>query len=143
PACTGLAGALWFPWRGGGRPGFIWPLPGFGDPPALARRQRPGLHEPDAVADAAGVLAVMRLVLLRAADDLAVLGVLHPVLDHDHDGLVHLVADHVTLADLAVAPAGPGRRLALLVTHCLLSPRQWSRCQAHARASPCRCGRSP
>src|SRR5689334_23370480 len=77
--------------------------------PALARRQRAGLHETDAVADATLVGLVVRLVVLRAADDLVVLGVLHAVLDgHDH-GLVHLVADHQALQDLAAAP-----RLSLL-----------------------------
>src|SRR3984885_2122285 len=108
-------------------------------PPALGRGQRPGLHQQDPVADAALVRAVVRLVLLGTADDLAVLGVLDPVLDLDHDGLVHLVADHQALTDLAVAARkrGPG------VTHRRPSPLPGSRCRARAPASPCRCGRSP
>jgi len=43
------------------------------------------------------------LELVRAADDLAVERVLHAVLDRDHYGLVHLVADHQTLTGLAEA----------------------------------------
>src|SRR5215472_16906136 len=114
------------------------------DPPALGRGLRPGLHQEDPVADAAGVGAVVGLVLLRAADDLAVLGALHPVLDDDHDGLVHLVADHEALADLAVAALA---RTVRNLTHRLPPPPRahppGSRSPARAPASPCRCGRSP
>src|SRR5919199_1044296 len=78
-------------------------------PPALARRQRPGLHDLPAVADARHVLLVVGLQLARAAQDLAVEAVLHAVLDLDDDGLLHLVADHEALADLAVATAGQAR----------------------------------
>jgi hypothetical protein len=49
---------------------------------------------------------VVRLQLARAADDLAVEAVLHAVLDLDDDGLLHLVADHEALTDLAVATTG-------------------------------------
>src|SRR6476620_3800700 len=71
------------------------------DAPPLGGGQRPGLHQEDAVADAALVLLVVRLQLAGAAHDLAVQRVLHAVLDgHDH-GLVHLVADDEALADLA------------------------------------------
>ena len=49
----------------------------------------------------------MRLDLRGAADDLAVKRVLHAVLDLDHDGLVHLVADDVATTGLAVT-AGLG-----------------------------------
>src|SRR3712207_712047 len=73
------------------------------DAPALGGRQRPGLHEQDAVADAAGVLLVVRLELVGAAQGLLVQRVLHAVLDSDDDGLVHLVADHQALTDLAEA----------------------------------------
>src|SRR5262249_30481045 len=111
------------------------------DPPALGRGQRPGLHQQDPVADAAGVGAVVGLVLLRAADALAVLGVLHPVLDHDHDGLVHLVADHEALADLAVAAlAGTGRNFTHRLPPPPRAPPPGSRSRARAPASPCRCG---
>src|SRR3954470_4850140 len=74
------------------------------DPPVLGGGQRAGLHEEHAVPDATRVRLVVRLVLLRAPDRLAVQRVLHAVLDGDDDGLVHLVADHEALADLAVAP---------------------------------------
>src|SRR4051812_28994675 len=76
------------------------PLENFDYPPALGRRQRPGLHQQHAVADAAFLL-VMRLELARAPQHLAVEGVLDPVLHHDHDRLLHLVADDDALADLA------------------------------------------
>src|SRR3569833_362576 len=112
------------------------------DTPALRGGQRAGLHQPDPVADATGVGLVVRLVLRRTADDLAVQSVLDAVLDGDHSGLVHLVADHETLADLAVAP----RLLRLLVTHRCTpprAPRRTRRCRAPAPASRCRCGRSP
>src|SRR5689334_17141776 len=74
--------------------------------PPLGGRQRSGLHDLHAVADAGNVLLVVRLELARAPDDLAVEAVLHTVLDLDDDGLLHLVADHEALADLAVATAG-------------------------------------
>src|SRR3954471_919152 len=113
------------------------------DAPALRGGQRAGLHQPDPVADATGVGLVVRLVLRRTADDLAVQGVLDAVLDGDNDGLVHLVADHQTLTNLAVAPR---LRLALLLTHRWTpprAPRRTRRCRAPAPASRCRCGRSP
>src|SRR5437667_4720962 len=94
----------------GASPGWLLGLlQDFGDAPALGRRHRPGLHEPDAVADATGVVTVVCLVLPGAADDLGVLGVLHPVLDHDHDRPVHLVADYVALATLAIDTRGRDR----------------------------------
>src|SRR5580658_3117854 len=83
-------------------------LEDLGNPPALGRRQRPGLHQQHTVTDAAGVGGVVRLVLLGTAQHLAVLGVLHVVLDLDDDGLVHLVADHEALSALAVAAVGRG-----------------------------------
>src|SRR5215203_3140182 len=84
--------------------------------PPLGGRQRPGLHDLHAVADAGDPLLVMHLELRRTADDLGVQRVLHAVLDLYDDGLLHLVAHHEALADLAVAAtgqAGPGRLLAL------------------------------
>src|ERR1700691_85675 len=83
-------------------------LEDLGNPPALGRRQRPGLHQQHTVTDAAGVGGVVRLVLLGTAQHLAVLGVLNVVLDLDNDGLVHLVADHEALSALAVAAVGRG-----------------------------------
>src|SRR3954453_14398829 len=71
------------------------------DAPALGGGQRPGLHDQDAVADAAVVLLVVGLELRRTPQPLAVQRVLDAVLDRDHDGLVHLVADDEALADLA------------------------------------------
>src|SRR6266536_2492560 len=84
------------------------------DPPALGGGQRPGLHEQHPVADAARVLLVVRLQLAGTAHHLAVQRVLDPVLDLDHDGLVHLVADDQALPDLA--PPTRLRSLTLL-TH--------------------------
>src|SRR5690606_5675318 len=96
------------PWRRGvAGPG--GPAPSLGllenldHAPPLGGGQRPGLHQEHAVADPAGVVLVVGLVLLGTADDLAVQRVLDAVLDGDHNGLVHLVADHHALAGLAVA----------------------------------------
>src|SRR5580693_8631576 len=85
-------------------------LEDLGYPPALSRGQRPGLHQQHPVTDAAGVGGVVRLVLLGTAQNLAVLGVLDVVLNLDDDGLVHLVADHVTFPALAVTPGRGGVR---------------------------------
>src|SRR3954452_4636233 len=85
------------------------------DPPPLRRRERPRLTDEDEVADAGDVALVVRLDLARAAQDLAIERVLDAVLDLDDDGLVHLVADDVAAALLAVAPGGllfGGRRRA-------------------------------
>src|SRR5262245_5375466 len=86
--------------------------------PTLGGGQRPGLHDEDAVADPTLVGLVVRLELARAAQDLAVQGVLDAVLDgHDH-GLVHLVAEHQALTNLARVALGRLRRLlCCLVTH--------------------------
>src|SRR4051794_20727318 len=78
-------------------------------PPPLGGRRRPGLHDLHAVTDAGDVLLVVHLELVRPADDLAVEGVLHTVLDLDDDGLLHLVADHEALTDLAVPTPGQAR----------------------------------
>src|SRR5690606_17823259 len=72
------------------------------DAPALGRGQRSGLHQADPVADTGDVRLVVGLVLRGPADDLAVQRVLDAVLHLDDDSLVHLVADDVTLARLAV-----------------------------------------
>src|SRR3954464_7026021 len=69
--------------------------------PALGRAQRTGLHDQDAVSDATVVLLVVGLQLARTAHDLAVEGVLDPVLDGHDDGLVHLVAHDQALTNLA------------------------------------------
>src|SRR6266702_1250604 len=115
-----------------------------GHAPALGGRQRPGLGQDDPVAHAARVLFVVRHVLPRAADDLAVLRVLDPVFHHHDDRLVHLVADHEAFPDLAVAASGSLRlRLLRSVTHRFQPPAQASRCRARAPALPCRCGLSP
>src|SRR6478752_10645288 len=72
------------------------------DSPPLGRGERPGLHDQDPVSDRHRVGRVMRLELVRAADHLAVQGVLNPILDSHHHGLVHLVAHDPALAGLAV-----------------------------------------
>src|SRR5579862_3450119 len=46
----------------------LGPLEDLGYPPALSRRQRPGLHQQHPVTHAAGVGGVVRLVLLGTAD---------------------------------------------------------------------------
>src|SRR3954452_22058883 len=75
-------------------------------PPPLGGGGRPGLHDLHPVADDRDVLLVVGLQLAGAPDDLAVQPVLHAVLDLDDDGLLHLVADHEALTDLAVATTG-------------------------------------
>src|SRR5262245_31020332 len=76
------------------------------DPPALGGRQRPGLHQEHSVADPALVDLVVSLELAGPAQDLAVQRVLDAVLYDNDDGLVHLVADHGSFADLAEAALG-------------------------------------
>src|SRR4051812_42267991 len=88
------------------------------DPPPLGGGERAGLHQEDPVADAARVLLVVHLELAGAAQNLAVEGVLDAVLDLDDDGLVHLVADHQALANLA---GRANRRGRALVTHAVTS----------------------
>src|SRR5690242_6527728 len=87
------------------------------DPPPLGGGERTGLHQEDPVADAARVLLVVHLELAGAAQNLAVEGVLDAVLDLDDDRLVHLVADHQALANLA----GRAHRGRALVTHAVTS----------------------
>src|SRR4051812_31931491 len=94
-----------------GLPCLLGALEDLDDPPPLRRRERPRLADEDEVADAGGVALVVRIDLARSPQDLAVEGVLDPVLGLDDDGLVHLVADDVAAPLLAVA-AGlrPGAR---------------------------------
>src|SRR5689334_11257610 len=63
--------------------------------PTLGRRERPRLHQRDAVADTGCAVLVVGLDLGRGPDDLAVERMLGAVLQLDHDGLLHLVAHHV------------------------------------------------
>src|SRR3546814_16017473 len=72
--------------------------------PALGGAERTGLVDDDEIADAGRVRLVVRLHLGGAADDLAVERLLHAVFDLDDAGLVHLVADDVAAAGLAVPP---------------------------------------
>src|SRR5712672_2564362 len=81
----------------------LGPLEDLDEPPALGRRQRTGLHQRNPVADTGDAVLVVRLHLGGGADDLAVERVLHPVLELDHDGLLHLVRHHV--ADARLTPA--------------------------------------
>src|SRR3954451_13240280 len=85
-------------------PGLLGLLEDLDDAPTLGGRQRAGLHEEHAVADAALVVLVVRLVLAGPTKDLAVHGVLDAVLDRHDDGLVHLVGDDQALTDLAGVP---------------------------------------
>ena len=63
--------------------------------PTLRRRQRAGLHQRHAIADAGVPVLVVGLDLLRGPNDLAVQRVHLAVFELDHDGLLHLVADDV------------------------------------------------
>src|SRR5690349_689340 len=82
--------------------------------PALGRAEGAGLHDQDTVTDAAVVLLVVGLQLAGTAEHLAVQRVLDAVLDGDHDGLVHLVADDQPLADLARRALRHGARTRVL-----------------------------
>src|SRR5690625_3223391 len=99
------------------------------DAPPLGRRQRPGLHQQDTVADRSTVALVMRLELVRPTNDLAVPGVLVAVLDGHNDRIIHLVADNQPRADLAVPTnravgGGAGRcRRRCSCAHCLVLAR--------------------
>src|SRR5215217_8177136 len=93
--------------------GLLGLLDDLGDPPALGRRQGPGLGQPDDVARAGGVLLVVGLEPGRPPDRLLVQAVLADVLHLDDHRLVHLVGDHDPGADLA-GPAGAARGRVLL-----------------------------
>src|SRR5712692_10465557 len=75
------------------------------DAPALVLRQRPGLGNAHDVADLAGLVFVVRLVLLLLRHVLAVAPVLHAPLDLHHHRLRHLVGGDGADARLG-APAG-------------------------------------
>src|SRR4051812_15701240 len=72
--------------------------------PALGRAERAGLHQEHTVADSTGVGLVVCLEPGGTTQHLAVERVLDAVLDRDHDGLVHLVADDQAFTDLAGRP---------------------------------------
>src|SRR5438552_16900729 len=82
------------------------------DAPALVLRERPGLRDAHDVAHLAGLLFVMRLVLLLLRHVLAVAAVLHAPLDLHHHRLGHLVGRDGADAHLG-APAGRFRLLLL------------------------------
>src|SRR6266446_7224946 len=82
-----------------------------GDPPALVLGQGPGLGDAHDVADLAGLLLVVRLVLLLLRHVLAVTAVLHAALDLHHHRLGHLVGGDG--ADAHLGP--PARRFRLLL----------------------------
>src|ERR1041385_657321 len=65
----------------------------FGDPPCLGPRDRAALLDHDQITFAALVFLVVRVVFLRASDDLSVHRMGDAALDQYRDGLVHLVAD--------------------------------------------------
>ena len=71
--------------------------------PALVLRQRARLRDLDLIADVRVVGLVVRRVLLRRDDVLAVLGVLVAALDENRDGLLHPVARDDAGHGLAVA----------------------------------------
>ena len=79
--------------------------------PALGLGDRPGERDLDHVAVARRAVGVVRDVLGRALDVLAVQGVLNPALKQYRDALVHLIADYYTLlgpgvcCDLAHCPS--------------------------------------
>src|SRR4051795_9471572 len=112
-------------------PGLLGLLEDLDDAPALGGGQRAGLHEEHAVADAALVVLVVRLVLAGPAKDLAVHGVLDAILDGHDDGLVHLVADDQALAGLAGVP------LSGLLAH-LASPSSLLSCSSELVPGACR-----
>src|SRR5690606_6863121 len=76
----------------------------FDDAPALQLGQRPRLHDPHHIPLARRVLLVVRVVLRRTPDLLAVQAVWHATLHGDHHRLLHLVAYHGPDARLASTP---------------------------------------
>src|ERR1700742_3201600 len=83
------------------------------EPPALGGRQWTSLHQRDTVADAGVTVLVVGLDLLGGPDDLAVQRVAHTVFQLDHDGLLHLVADHIADAGLTTTARLRGGRSVL------------------------------
>src|SRR5829696_4526409 len=84
-------------------------LQNFDETPALGGAQRSGLHHAYPVAKGGTVLFVVRLEPAGLTYHLAVEAVLDAVFDRDNDRLVHLVADHVALADFASPALCAGR----------------------------------
>src|SRR5688500_857162 len=75
----------------------------FDQTPALRLRQRTCLHDPHDVTLARLTFLVVRVVLLRPRDLLAVERMRNSALDANHDRLLHLVAQHGAYAHLAIA----------------------------------------
>src|SRR5688572_19922179 len=83
--------------------GLLRPLHELDETPALLLRQGPGLHEADGVPFLALVLLVVNLEPAAPAHVALVHRVLDQALDHDHDGLFHLVRHDLAYAELAPA----------------------------------------
>jgi len=77
--------------------------------PALGSAHRAGLHHAYPVTNGGTVLLIVCLEPAGLTQHLAIQTVLDPILDRNHNGLVHLVADDVALADLTSAPLCGGR----------------------------------
>ena len=78
-----------------------WLFNDFYYPPVLGLAQRTGFHDADGIALTALVLLVVCNELGGLLDKLAIEGMLLLTLDGDHDGLVHLAADHYSYSFLA------------------------------------------
>src|SRR5262245_41685821 len=74
--------------------------------PALLRRDRPGLHHLDDVADAGLVVLVVHVELRPLADVLLVERVTDLAAHLDHERLLHLVRGDLAADDAAVTPRG-------------------------------------
>src|SRR5438093_2627606 len=96
-------------WIIGGLPGLLHDL---GETPVLRLRDPARLDDANRVADAGGVLLVVRVELARAPDDLLVLRVQLRHVDLDDDRLLALVGDDDAAALLAVRRRGLGLRRA-------------------------------
>src|SRR4051812_35381317 len=94
----------------------LGPLEDLDEAPALGRRQRPGLHQRDTVADTGRLVLVVRLDLRGGPNDLAVQRMTLTRLQLDHDGLLHLVRDDIADRGLATVTRhlGAGRVLRAL-----------------------------
>src|SRR5215218_1763414 len=98
-------------------------------PPALARRERPGLDDPHRIPHARLVALVVHHEASGAPDALLVQGMPHQRLDGDRDGLVRPVGDDQPDALLAAAALG----VALYPALVLIEPRTSGRTQIQAR----------
>src|SRR4051812_24405533 len=87
--------------------------------PTLQLRHGTGLDDADDVADAAAVLLIVRVKLLRALDGAAIKLVCLEHIHLHHDGLIHLGGDDVADLDVAAALLGAGCGL-FCVSHSLL-----------------------